>query len=76
MILISRRGEKQGIAHLIAHRAGSLTEVLSESLEINLEQTNFLLRLGCIYLKGQRLLAKDAALVHLQKEDYLRAEGL
>ncbi|MNJ94705.1 tRNA pseudouridine synthase C [compost metagenome] len=64
----SERGFEYGVKHIISPQSGELTDVLLSTLDIDPAQTDFLLDLGCIYLKQKRLREK----IWINEGDYLR----
>ncbi len=64
----SERGFEYGVKHIISPRSGELRDVLLSILDIDPEQTNFLLDLGSIYHQHKRL--REALFIH--EGDYLR----
>ncbi|MFS4461231.1 RluA family pseudouridine synthase [Bdellovibrio sp. HCB2-146] len=64
----SARGFEYGVRHIISPQSGLLCDVLLGILDIDRTQIEFLLQLGCIYVKGQREIQN----IFIEKEDYLR----
>lgn len=64
----SARGFEYGVRHIISPQSGLLCDVLLGILDIDRTQIEFLLQLGCIYVKGQR----EVQNIFIEQEDYIR----
>lgn len=51
---IHSQGFEYGVKHFNSPKSGALNEIISEVLETSLEQINFLIQLGSVYVNGKR----------------------
>lgn len=51
---IHSQGFEYGVKHFNSPKSGSLNEIICEVLELPLEQINFLIQLGSVYVSGKR----------------------
>lgn len=65
------RGKSYGVEHILSPQTGPLSEILQNALQLDLERTSFLLKMGAIYHKGERLENVTSDFM-IEKEDYLR----
>lgn len=68
-IALKTRGKDYGVQHLLAAKSGPCLDVLAESLSIPSEKIEFLLKMGCLYWKDQRVHDQH---LPIEKGDYLR----
>jgi 23S rRNA pseudouridine1911/1915/1917 synthase len=64
----SDRGFEYGVKHIISPQSGRLSDVLLCTLDLDPDQTNFLLDLGSVYLSSKRI--RDD--ISINAGDYLR----
>ena len=56
---IQSQGFEYGVKHFNSPKSGALNEIISEVLEMPLEQINFLIQLGSVYVNSKRALEGD-----------------
>lgn len=65
----SARGFEYGVRHIISPQSGLISDVLSSTLSLGLEESLNLIELGAIYLQHKRVRQNEA----IKEGDYLRA---
>lgn len=55
MILNNARGFEYGVRHFYSPKSGLLAQIISESLELPLENAQWLITFGCVYVEKQRI---------------------
>lgn len=60
---IQSQGFEYGVKHFNSPKSGDLNEIVADVLELTLEQINFLIQLGCVYVNSTRALTIDQQLL-------------
>lgn len=59
---IHSQGFEYGVKHFNSPKSGILSEIITEVLELNLEEAQFLIQLGSVYVNGKRAGLEDQVL--------------